>query len=187
MGYAVAYAFCAIGLFFGVATAIVLGICFGDESNFIAIAILDIAQLIYCYFCIEESLKIQNRKAFTMHNLNPFKPLYHCCCYHPIVLWIAVVQFFISLPETGILDMSLIYILDQLSIENETDANVANAMFIISGSVGLLIGPLIILPYLQKRAYSNIQILCVGVALFFCIICFIFFFAVDQIDIHCNC
>ena len=70
------------------------------------------------------------------------------------------------MPETGILDMSLIYILDQLSIENEADANITNAVFIISGSVGLIIGPLVILPWLQKRACSNIQILCVGGSLF---------------------
>merc|ERR1712113_72684 len=108
MGYAVAYAFCAIGLFVGVGMAITFSIFFGDASNFIAITILDIIQLIYCYFMVEESLKVQNRKPFTTKNLNPLRPLYHCCCYHPIVLWIAVVQFFISLPETGILDMSLI-------------------------------------------------------------------------------
>ena len=101
------------------------------------------------------------------------RPLYHCCCYHPIVLWVAVVQFFISLPETGILDMSLIYILDQLNIQNETDANIRNAIFVVSCSIGLVLGPLIILPKLQNKNFDNIQILYVGVTLFF--IAFILF------------
>eukprot|EP01084_Bolivina_argentea_P222961 377329_1 len=167
MAYATAYAFCSIGLFIGVGLAITLSICFGDEANFIAIAIIDIIQLIYCYFVVPESLKVRNRKPFNTQNLNPLRPLYQCCCFHPIVMWIAVVQFFISLPETGILDMSLIFILDQLKIENETDANIANGIFIVSCSVGLVFGPLYLLPKLQSKNYKNIQILSVGVSLFF--------------------
>ena len=69
--------------------------------------------------------------------------------------------------------MSLIYILDQLNIQNETDANITNGIFVVSCSVGLVLGALMILPKLQNRNFDNIQILYVGVALFF--IAFILF------------
>ena len=49
------------------------GIFYGDEANFIAITILDVMQLIYCYFLTPESLKVQNRKQFTTKNLNPLR------------------------------------------------------------------------------------------------------------------
>ena len=75
-------------------------------------------------------------------------------------MWVAIVQFFISLPETGILDMSTVYILDQLSIHDETKANITAAIFIVSCSVGLIIGPLFVLPTLQrwKWRYFSIDI-----------------------------
>jgi len=165
LAYSVAYAFCAFGLVVGVGLAITLGIFFGNESNFIAIAVLDAVQLIYAFFMVPESLKIQYRKPFTAVTLNPFRPLYHCC-NHRVVLWIAVVQFFISLPETGLLDLASIYILDQLDIQNQVDANIINAMFIVSCAVGLVLGPLLILPKLQRCNTGNIQILCVGIGLF---------------------
>ena len=69
--------------------------------------------------------------------------------------------------------MSLIYILDQLDIQNETDANITNAIFIVACSIGLVCGPLFILPRLQSKNFNNIQILLVGTSLFF--IAFILF------------
>eukprot|EP01083_Nonionella_stella_P132980 404347_1 len=166
IAYSVAYALCGIALFVGVGLAITLSILFGDESNFIAIAIIDVIQIMYCYFVLPESLKVEARKPFTTQNLNPLRPLYQCC-FHPIVLWIAVVQFCISLPETGILDMAMLFVLDQLSIQNELDANIANSMFIVSVSIGLLFGNLFLLPKLQSKQFSNMRILCIGVALLF--------------------
>ena len=117
--YSVAYAFCAIGLFVGVGLAILLGIVFGNEANFIAIAVLDIVQIGYVYISIPESLKREHRKPFTTSNLNPLTPLSRCCFGHPIGFYVSIVQFFLSLPETGILDMAVIYTLDQLAIHNE--------------------------------------------------------------------
>ena len=73
MAFSFGYAFCAIGLFFGVGTAIGVGIMFGDEANFVVITAVRLISAIYLYFRVPESLKVQHRKPFTTKNLNPLR------------------------------------------------------------------------------------------------------------------
>ena len=120
---------------------------------------------IYVYKFLPESLSPQNRKPFTLKNLNPFTPICNCIrVRHPIVFWIAMIQFFISLPETGVLDMSVVFILDQMHIDNENDANFMSSLFMVSAAVGLVFGSVYFMPKLSQLFNGdNIKILKVGI------------------------
>ena len=52
---------------------------------------------------------------------------------------------------------------NKLNVQNEKDSYITNAIFVAASSIGLVLGPLFILPKLQKRGYGNIQILLVKV------------------------
>lgn len=117
--YSIGYAFASIGLIIGVGLSVLIGIYYDDKVQFITISIINIISLIYVIFFIPESLSKNKRKKFKFNDSNPFKPFYRCC-NHPIIIWCAIIQFLISLPEVGIFDIALIYALDILHIENES-------------------------------------------------------------------
>ena len=73
MAFSVGYAFCALGLFLGVGMAIGTSLLFGDEANFVVMTVIRVITMIYLYFRLPESLKVQHRKPFTTKNLNPFR------------------------------------------------------------------------------------------------------------------
>ena len=88
--------------------------------------------MLYCTAFIEESLLPVNRKKFNIsRNINPFRPLLHVAD-NPIVLWMSVTFFLISLPQSGVVGIILVYIADLRDINNDQDAAVVNASFLIS-------------------------------------------------------
>ena len=76
---------------------------FDNHSNFICIVIGYSLQMTYIFLFVPESLSIHNRKHTTNIKCNPFQPLLHIKD-NPIVFWCCVLQFVITMPETGVLD-----------------------------------------------------------------------------------
>ncbi len=72
-----------------------------------------------------------------IRNANPLRPLLHSRD-NEIVFWISIVQFLISLPELGVLDTVLPYILDQLDVSDDKKAKELTGMFILLCGVGMV-------------------------------------------------
>ena len=95
--YGVTYAIAASSLIVAMGIAIFISVVFYTELNFTVITIINVIQLFYIAFFVKESLSKNLRKKINKKNFNPFKPLLQFR-KHPIVAWIAMVQFFASLP-----------------------------------------------------------------------------------------
>ena len=112
------------------------------------------------WFLVPESLDPQNRKSMILTQYNPFRPLFHIR-ENPVVLWIAVVQFAISLPETGVIDTMIIYVLDQLDINSEAKSSEISALMIAFCGIGMIIGNIVLLPLLKRR-YTDYRIILIA-------------------------
>eukprot|EP01083_Nonionella_stella_P296752 1008007_1 len=133
--YGVTYGVAALGLLVGTVIAILTELYFYTELNFITITIINIVQIIYVYFFIHETLKPELRQTFNKKQLfNPLQPLFKLT-EHPVVAWIAIVQFFASLPETGVLEIAITFILDQMNVNNDTESTMISSLFLISAAI----------------------------------------------------
>eukprot|EP01084_Bolivina_argentea_P207426 353903_1 len=170
--YSITYSIAALGLIVGTFISILVEIYFYTELNFIIITIINIIQIFYVYFFVQESLSPQLRdRKIKIFNYNPLKPLLKMRA-HPVVGWISIIQFFASLPETGVLEIAITFILDQMGINNDIESTKISSLFLISAAIGLLIGNLYILPKLKQLNFSDVNILAIGCEL--SIVAFIF-------------
>ena len=114
VAYGLIYTMAGIGLFFGSFAAILVSVLLGQYYNVYVLCVFYFIQIIYAICIVPESLKLLSRKLFINESFNPFRPLLHVKD-NLIVFWVSIIQFIISLPETGVLDTVLPYVLDQLS------------------------------------------------------------------------
>lgn len=101
----------------------------------------------------------------TTKNLNIFsfvKDLFKL--ENPIIFWIALVEFIISLPDIGVLDTVMVYTLDTFSITNENESHVLLATLMIISGFGLSFAMLVILPFIKKYpSMTDLSIVLIGV------------------------
>ena len=140
----------------------------GNEANFMAIAIIWLFTLLFTVFFLPETLNEEHRKDLSLLKYNPFSPLRDLCVgikYNPVVFWIAIVEFFVSLPETGVLDTMLVYVLDDLSIESETIATEISGLVIGLCGIGIILSNFLLLP-LFKKYFTDYKIILISVVFF---------------------
>ena len=144
----------------GSGCAVVTSMYLGTTVNLIIIAVCALVIMIGIYFFVPESLQHQDRKALTLANANPFQALFHIR-KNPVIFWIAIVHFAISLPETGVIDTMVIYVLDQLNVQSEARASQISASMISICGLGLIGSNMILLPILKKR-FTDFKIILLG-------------------------
>lgn len=115
LAFAIMYFLGGIGLLIGSVAGAVIEIYYGFYWIFVAIVGIWTVLIIFCLIFQYESLKPENRKPFETKCYNPFSPLLKLRA-HPVVFWIGILQLFISLPETGVVDMATMIVDDLLGI-----------------------------------------------------------------------
>ena len=164
VAYGLMYLMGGIGLFIGASLAIIISIIWNDDANFIVIMIIYLCLTIYVYFFIKESLSDNNRVHNHNNNkwwFNPFSPLLHIRD-HPIVYKCCIISFLISLPEVGVIDTAIPYMLDQLEInDDKTKANVITGIFVSITGLGMILTNALLLPLLKKK-YTDYEISVIG-------------------------
>eukprot|EP01084_Bolivina_argentea_P252870 424596_1 len=150
-----------IGLLIGAATGAIVTIIYGFYMNFWVVCMMWASLIVFSLFFQYESLPKELRKPMRSGQCyNPFRPLCQLT-KHPIVFWIGILQLFISLPETGIIDMATVIVDDLLHVTNVNNATTLNSAFSAMGAMGNLFGNLLILPILTTF-FNDLQILIVG-------------------------
>eukprot|EP01084_Bolivina_argentea_P207425 353901_1 len=164
MAFGLMYIMGGLGLFIGAISAIIISIIWNDYVNFIIVTLLYAFQCIYCWKFMDESLTVSNRKPIGTNiedKFNPFRPLMRIK-HHPIVFVCCIISFLISLPETGVLDTAIPYMLDQLEVkDNKVMANTITGTFILLVGLGMIISNVVLLPIL-KRKYNDYEISIIG-------------------------
>lgn len=173
VGYGLSYAVAGLVFLFGAIIATVIQLFLGYYENWIAILAVYILSIIYIFYFVPESLVIKKRKNLTLKNCNPLRPLFHVLD-NPIIGWISVIYFCISLPQAGIIGILLVFFSEQLNAKGN-DAVLINSLFLVSIGIGALFFAAIIIPKL-KQIYNDEKIVEIGILLcILCQICFVIF------------
>eukprot|EP01084_Bolivina_argentea_P306392 529454_1 len=161
LGFGLSYGVAGIMLFIGAGIATTISLLYRTDFNWTAISMVYILAILYCIFFVKESLLLKNRKRYTCKNFNPIRPLLHVTD-NKIVMWVAVVQFLISLPQGGIIGIILVYLSDSMDINDDRESSIINAIFLVSMGLSGIICTGIILPLLKKR-YTDLTIAEIGI------------------------
>ncbi|ETO20392.1 hypothetical protein RFI_16825 [Reticulomyxa filosa] len=128
----------------GAATSIILGNLWGDVAIVVAMLLLYFTQLVLLIIYLQESLPETRHQHKINRSANPISPLLRSR-ENPIVFWTSVIQFLISLPETGVLDTIIPYILDQLEKNDTKEANTLTGLFLVDCALGMMFGSVLYL------------------------------------------
>ena len=175
IGYGMLFAFGSIFFFIGsILGAIIGGI--GSDSHYIWITVsaLYISLMIYTIFCVKESHHQQpqniantprtraNDSYFNFDHINPIKPLFYVNS-NPIILWISVVNLIMAIPGSffGVL---LVYISEQLDINNKNESDLLNMTVFVSMAIGSIVTAAFILPCIKRFEFAtDLNIVIIGV------------------------
>ena len=168
------YLLSGFGLLFGTSTGYIIAMLFSVTIDFYVINLLYLISLIYLYFFIKESLitdtgntnngnettitsEETTDEATNYSNRNPFAPLKYLC-YNKIVFNIAMVNAFVSLTETGMVDISIVVLSDLFDANSSQKGNTIALLFVLGWAFGLILISAVTLPLL-KKIFSEVNIL----------------------------
>lgn len=168
VAFGLMYLMGGIGLFTGSLISIFVSILWSDDINFYVIVCIYFILMLYTFQCIQESLTVHSKKEISSkskcQSCNPFVSLMHIRD-HAVVFNAAIIAFMISLPETGVIDTAIPYMLDQMNaVDNKADANIITGTFIIVTGLGIVSVNLMLLPLLKKR-FNDYEITIIGAML----------------------
>eukprot|EP01084_Bolivina_argentea_P100748 180781_1 len=125
----------------------------------IVIASIHGLTLFYIPLFMKESLQIDKSRKFKWNN--PFKPLFYVNA-NPLILYLSIISLLQQILSTFI-PILIIYINDQMSINNESESNVVNMTFFVSLGISAMFCSGILLPTLQiKFGMSNLYLCVIG-------------------------
>ena len=163
-GFSTVYTIGGTSLFFGVLLSYGITKIWNDHTNFYIINALFLINLFYLKIFVSEPDKNEYKHEHVHESeneyesgslqpksmsCNPCRPLKHLC-NNSVVLWIALSSSMVSFQNQGILDIAIV-VFSNAFPNNDQDLSNTIALLFMSGlTFGLIIGPLVIVPFLKK-------------------------------------
>eukprot|EP01084_Bolivina_argentea_P192534 330496_1 len=148
MGFALIYLLSGVGLLIGEIVGYIISSVLNDHFNFYTITMFYVICLIYLFTLIPEPKKqIQNNNE--KKSINPCNS-FRYCCMNNIVFWISLLTGMVSLPAMGLVDIATVVLADNFNANGNDKFNQIALLYITGWSIGLILGPIIVLPILRK-------------------------------------
>ena len=193
IGFSIVLGVLALSILIGTGVASGIAIIWDARTVFLTIAIGFFVTVLYVIFIMPETVRDETRKTFSWNSVkNPFKPLTHII-HNRLILYLGITQFFSQMMAVSV-PVTIIYINDQMNINDENESVLINMILFLSMSVSAVIYAGVIVPCLQKRLNINdlqliitaiIALICSTIA--FSIIAFITDSNGDNEDVEVYC
>eukprot|EP00484_Ammonia_sp_Unknown_P027396 CAMPEP_0197028582 /NCGR_PEP_ID=MMETSP1384-20130603/8234_1 /TAXON_ID=29189 /ORGANISM="Ammonia sp." /LENGTH=496 /DNA_ID=CAMNT_0042457601 /DNA_START=20 /DNA_END=1510 /DNA_ORIENTATION=+ len=161
MAYALMYLLSGFGLLLGEIAGFLISSLFNDHFNFYVITALYALCLTYLLVFIPESNTRTSRHIQQAANMsgddgveekksvNPLA-VFRFCCMNKIVFWCSVLTGLVTLPAMGLIDIATVVLADNFDADSDHKYNQIALFYICGWSVGLMVGPIVVLPVMRK-------------------------------------
>ena len=151
IGFSIILAILALSILIGTGCGAVISVIWNANTVFYTMSVgFGIAGL-YCIIFMEETVKGDKKQKFNRNLIkNPFKPLTYINS-HKLILYLGITAFF-SQMITSSIGVTVIYINDQMNINESNKSVIMNMILFLSMSISGIIIAGFIVPFLKKSS-----------------------------------